>query len=274
MSVADRVTVVTPVYNGARFIRASVESALAQRPYVDEVFVVDDGSTDDSIAIVASFGDRVSVVALDHTGNPSVARNAGVERSSNDLIAFLDADDIWLPDKIAAQTAVLDARPEVGVVCTNAYRQTFEGQDEGMTPLLRAEFGTSGDVLDDLIVENFVITSSVLARKQSLLDAGMFSASEHLPAVEDYDLWLRVAHEVGFAYLSEPWLIYRDWGASYRGEWSAIQTAEGLLRVLERLDERYPGSGVARASAYAPLALGSWKRLLRALLIRRGARRP
>lgn len=250
MSCAADVSVVIPVYNGRAFISSAVESALAQAPAVAEVLVCDDGSTDGTRELVESIGGRVRLIRLPHSGDPSLVRNAGVERASGELVAFLDADDVWLPGKIEAQVAALAARPGVGLVCANALRQTAPGIVEGLEPLLPPDAGSSGWVLDSLVVNNFIVTSSVLAHRTVLLDAGLFSADEHLPGVEDYDLWLRVACITQVAYLERPWLLYRDWGSSYRAEWSPIETAQGLLRVLERVEERYPGTSTTHRAAF------------------------
>jgi glycosyltransferase involved in cell wall biosynthesis len=260
------VSVVIPVYNGEQFIRAAVESALAQTPWVGEVIVVDDGSTDGTVSYAREFGEAVRIVELQHSGNPGVARNAGVTSAKGELIAFLDADDVWLPGKIEAQLEVIGANPTVGLVCTNAYRQTDPGQCSGMFPLLPMHAEQSGEVMDALLHENFIITSSVLTRRAELAAAGLFSVSEHLPAVEDYDLWLRVCSIVHVVYVDEPWLVYRDWGTSYRDEWSSVETARGVLRSLERLVEWNPSMGrehcramrARRASLHGEIASALW----------------
>jgi glycosyltransferase involved in cell wall biosynthesis len=99
-----KVSVVIPCYNGAPFLREALASVLAQTRSVLEVTVVDDGSTDDSAEIAASFGSPVRVIRQSNCGE-SVARNRGVRESRGDWIAFLDADDAWLPDRIEAQFA-------------------------------------------------------------------------------------------------------------------------------------------------------------------------
>jgi glycosyltransferase involved in cell wall biosynthesis len=244
------VSVVIPVYNGESFVGNAVESALAQGPAVEEVLVCDDGSTDGTREAVEAMDGPVTLVERPHSGNPSVVRNAGVERAACDLIAFLDADDVWLPGKVEAQLSAFSTSASVGLVCTDALRQTAPGVVEGLAPLLSRISPVSGDVLDELVADNFIITSSVVVRKQLLLDAGLFLVDRHLPAIEDYDLWLRVACITQVVFLERPWLMYRDWGASYRSEWSAVETATGLLGVLDRVEERYPDAGSAHRAAF------------------------
>jgi glycosyltransferase involved in cell wall biosynthesis len=109
-----RVSAIIPLYNGARHIRTAIDSVLAQDQPPDEVIVVNDGSTDDSPSIVGSY-DKVTLLQQPKAG-PAGARNAGILAASGDLIAFLDQDDLWTPDKLRLQVAHLDANPHLGFV--------------------------------------------------------------------------------------------------------------------------------------------------------------
>ena len=106
------VSCIIPVYNGADFLAEAVTSVLAQRHPALEVVVVDDGSTDDTPRVAASFGERVRYVRQDNAG-PAVARNTGLAKTRGELVAFLDADDRWHETKLARQAAVLEAQPEL-----------------------------------------------------------------------------------------------------------------------------------------------------------------
>ena len=110
------ISVIIPVYNGARWLAESIDSALAQGELVSELLVVDDGSTDDSAVIAQSHTDpRVQVVRKDNGGAAS-ARNLGIQNAKGRYIAFLDADDVWRPGKLELQMAALEQRADVGVV--------------------------------------------------------------------------------------------------------------------------------------------------------------
>ena len=104
------VSCVIPVYNGARYLAESIESVLAQEYRPLEVIVVDDGSTDGTGAVLDAFGDRIRSFRQEN-GGPSVARNRGMEMSRGEFIAFLDADDLWVPDKLRLQLDAMEARP-------------------------------------------------------------------------------------------------------------------------------------------------------------------
>ena len=101
------ISVVVPVHNGASYLGAAIDSILAQTLSPAEVIVVDDGSTDDTPAVIAAYGDRVTALRLPK-GNASVALNRGIARASGDDLAFLDADDLWIPEKLGWQARVLD----------------------------------------------------------------------------------------------------------------------------------------------------------------------
>ena len=110
------VTVVIPCYNAARFLRQTLESVLNQTHAPLEVLVIDDGSTDESAAIAQSYGPPVRVICQPNQGE-SVARNRGIEEARGDWIAYLDADDLWLPEKLERQLAAV--QPGVSCIHTN-----------------------------------------------------------------------------------------------------------------------------------------------------------
>lgn len=297
-SPTPRVTVVIPSYNAEDTIRRALDSVVTQTPYVDEVLVIDDGSDDGTAEIVREYRQSVTLLVEPHRGDPAIPRNIGIQRASNDLIAFLDADDVWLPGKVGAQIAALGVDSAAGLVCTNAFRQTQPEVFEDLAALLPDGMGASGNVLPRLLANNFVITSSVLVFRAVLEEAGPFYSG--LAAAEDYGVWLRAARVCRFVYLEQPWLIYRDCGLSYRREWSPAENARAILDNLDRLEQRFPGTagrhprefserrselygiiggqslakgdrrGAVRsflaALRHRPTHLGSWKRLLGALV--------
>ena len=126
MMSSPTISVVIPCYNGAAYLGDAVESALSQTYAVSEIIVVDDGSEDDSVAIASAFGPPVRVLTQTNQGE-SVARNKGWELATGSWIAFLDADDRWLPEKLAQQVALI----EENVVCVHTPYRTF-GDSEGV----------------------------------------------------------------------------------------------------------------------------------------------
>src|SRR3954454_7763106 len=126
-----RVSIVMPAYNSAAVIDESVGSVLAQSYGDWELIVADDGSTDDTVTRLEAYGDRVRVVRAERNGGPAAARNLALRHAAGELVAFLDADDRWLPDDIETQVARYDAEPApVGLLACDAYIETPEGRLE------------------------------------------------------------------------------------------------------------------------------------------------
>jgi len=133
-----RVSAIVPVFNGARYLAATLDSVLAQTYPAIEIIVVDDGSTDRSAAIALSYSPRVALVRQKHSGQAS-AMNTGLEAAGGDLVSFLDADDLWLPDKAARQVARFEARPDLGYSITriaNFLSPEYESQRATLDPAL------------------------------------------------------------------------------------------------------------------------------------------
>ena len=110
-----KVSVIIPVFNGALYLREAIESVLGQTRTLDEILVIDDGSTDSSPDILAAYGGRLTVVRQDNQG-VAAARNVGLQIASGDLITFLDQDDLWPADRTAIMVEALATRPDIDVV--------------------------------------------------------------------------------------------------------------------------------------------------------------
>ncbi len=235
-----RLSVIIPTYNRAALVRAAVDSALRQSVPPHEVLVCDDGSTDDTLPLLRTvFADvpKVKVLSLPHSGLPAATRNAGIAAASGDWLAFLDSDDVWLPEKTARQLAVIQSHPAIGLVCANAF-VARHGDDPHERPTLLRHVPTGEVTLARLLEENVVITSSALVKRTLLVDAGAFSAHQELRSVEDYELWLRMATLAPVHYLGDPLIIYQDDTADSvrRGDtpsfhWQAHLTALDCLRA-------------------------------------------
>jgi glycosyltransferase involved in cell wall biosynthesis len=155
------VSVVIPVRNGVRYLREAIESVLAQGQANVEVIVVDNGSTDGSSALAEGFGAPVNVVVEAQPG-AAHARNLGVKLARGEYLAFLDADDVWLPGKLSRQLAALQARPDLDMVFT--FGENFLSQDLTEAQRKAVQF-VSGP-------GPFVIPSAMLARRKSFVRIG------------------------------------------------------------------------------------------------------
>jgi glycosyltransferase involved in cell wall biosynthesis len=233
-------SVIIPTYNRSALVRAAVDSALRQSVPPHEVLVCDDGSTDDTLALLRTvFADvpKVKVLSLPHSGMPAAARNAGIAAASGEWLGFLDSDDAWLPEKTARQWAAIQARPALGLVCANAFVARHGAEPHVRTTLLR-HVPTGEVTLARLLEENVVITSSALVKRTLLVAAGAFSARQELRSVEDYELWLRIATLAPVHYLGDPLIIYQDdtadsvrHGDTPSFHWQAHLTALDCLRA-------------------------------------------
>jgi glycosyltransferase involved in cell wall biosynthesis len=194
------VSVVIPTFNCADFVVEAIRSVLAQSYEHYEIIVVDDGSRDHTQAALEQFGNRVRYI-LQAPGGPSVARNRAILEARGELIAFLDADDLWRPTKLSRQVEYLNHHREAVLVYTDFTRGPHPGTNNDSR--LRAyRPRDSADPFHALLEENFIATPTVVVRREALARSGLFDPT--LRGSEDFDLWLRLAkirsttHHFGF----------------------------------------------------------------------------
>ncbi len=200
-----QVSVIIPTYNCAAYLSDALESVFRQTLQDVEVVVVDDGSTDNTRHVVAPWRDRIVYLAQER-GGLGVARNAGIAASSAPYIAFLDADDVWLPAKLEKQVAALEREPNVGMACTDfsiSYgdRERQESFFQSNPPL------ASGDLFVRMVENCFAFASVVMLRREALRRCGVFDPA---PEVADMNLWLHVAHEYRVAIVPEVLCVKRE----------------------------------------------------------------
>lgn len=197
------VSVVIPAYNAAWCVRRAVDSVLAQTRPCLETLVVDDGSTDDTAAVLSHYGDRIRVIRKPN-GGLSSARNAGILEAHGTLVAFLDADDWWLPTKIASQAQLMEGRPEIGFSSTAARIEDPDGRLLNIWPSPRWQ----GSFLEHLFHYPAAAAGSgsgVVARRACFTEAGLFD--EGLKSLEDIDMWMRLAAVTQFACLEDSLVV-------------------------------------------------------------------
>ncbi len=187
-----RVSVIIPTFDRAALVAEAVDSVLAQEGVAFELIVVDDGSSDGTGEVLAGYGSRITVIRQENRG-VSAARNRGVAAGHGALIAFLDSDDLWLPGKLSAQVAFMDAHPELGICQTE---EIWIRDGRRVNPRRRHR-KAAGIFFERSLELCLVSPSAVMLRRGFFEAAGGFD--EDLPACEDYDLWLRVGcrHPVG-----------------------------------------------------------------------------
>jgi len=209
----NAVSVVIPTWNSVKTLAAAVRGALDQTHSVEEVFVCDDGSTDNSVEVVAAIQDpRVVWLPGSHSGSPGGPRNRGLAASRGEWLAICDSDDAWLPEKIEKQLKAA-RQAHCLAVSTNAFNVR---PGAGIHPLY-LNWNKPEITFDDLLHDNPVICSSALFHRSLLEKVGGFPEEHALRSVADYTLWLRVATFTRFAYVAEPLVNYwNDPGGSLR----------------------------------------------------------
>jgi glycosyltransferase involved in cell wall biosynthesis len=245
------VSVIIPAYNVAKYIGETLESVFSQSFTDYEVIVINDGSPDTEALEneLARFGDRVNYVKQENRG-ASVARNAGLGAARGEFIAFLDADDLWLPGYLDEQIKFIHER-SCDLVCADA--EVF-GDDvhrkETYMGTLMTDARPAGDLtfIGLLSAEQSVITSGVVVRRERVFAVGLFD--EALRNSQDFDLWLRLALDgTRMAYQRRVLLRYRNRENSLSGDEVNVHRRE--LRVLEKVERSYDLPPAKRAEVVA-----------------------
>lgn len=199
MQSLPRVSVIIPAFNAAGCVRRAVDSVLGQSFQDVELLVVDDGSTDATRAILAEYGNRVRLLAREN-GGPAAARNHGLHHARGEYVAFLDADDYWIAEKLERQVELLDTQPAVGFCSTATQVVNSAGRPAGDWPC-RPDAGPLPDILFQHGTVISGSTSGVLARRHLIEAIGGFDPV--LRGFEDPDLWIRLAAITRYACIPE-----------------------------------------------------------------------
>jgi glycosyltransferase involved in cell wall biosynthesis len=209
--MSKSVSVVIPTYNYGRFIADAIRSVVAQTLAPVEIIVVDDGSTDDTAAVVGEFGENVKYI-FQKNGGVCSARNLGVAESQGELIAFLDADDIWEPTKLEKQVAKFDASEDIGLV--HCGMRVFDS-DSGETIFLYLDGGEEGVAENLLLWEDSAVNVSgsvILVNRKAFDKVGGFDTE--IKCGEDWDFCYRVARQFSVGFVPEPLVNYRSHAAA------------------------------------------------------------
>lgn len=266
MKEAPLVSVITASYNMGKYVGLAVDSVLAQDYPALEIIVVDDGSTDDTSAVLAKYRDdpRVNLIRQENAGQ-TVAKNRGVQSARGEYIAFCDADNLWLPNKLSRQMEFFNDHGNLAVVYGDISLIDADGRPLPTTQARRY----SGKITGRLLVDNFVTFNTAVVSKQVMTAVGWFDESLRMGI--DYDLWLRISVDHTFLYLAEPLVLYRIWGGqmSNKQEERLSHCFKLLKNFLEKHPESVTSKEVARGWAHTYVSRGqlraSQKKYLAAL---------
>lgn len=202
------VSIVIPCMNASRWLRPCVDSALAQTHHEKEIIVVDDGSTDESLSILRSYGDTIRVIASPHAGAPH-ARNTGLAAASGEWVQFLDADDYLEPPKIASQLA--EARAEADVLYSPAIVETW--RDDRAAGRVVHPLDPASDLYERWFTFQLPQTGAALWRATAIRRIGGWN--EAMPCGQDHELYLRALQaELRFHATESSHAVYRIWSES------------------------------------------------------------
>jgi glycosyltransferase involved in cell wall biosynthesis len=249
-----QVSTIIPVFNGESFIVSAVESALNQETERHEIIVIDDGSTDKTPDLLRGFRGRIKVISQKNAGL-SRARNRGILNATGEYIAFLDADDLWLPFKLRLQLEL--AEQGYGLVHSDTIvRDSETGRESPFS--YRRKQDLTDYCFPQLFLGNAICVSSVIVRREVVMQNGGFDEAIIRPTTQDYDLWLRLASQkLRFGFVDTPSVVYRLHGSNasrYRlsmleDEIYALEKAWDTNRsdLIETLGEQISTTRIAEA---------------------------
>ena len=223
------ISVIIPTYNRSQYICEAIDGALEQTYKNIEIIVVDDGSTDSTKDVLTKYGSNVKYIYQNNAG-PSVARNSGIKQSKGELLAFLDSDDIWLPQKLEKQLELIQQSPNIGLVSCGSYDIDSSGNIISK-PIIRRNYENMDILIKTLILRNVVGGGSIpLVRRECFDKLGLFS--EDIIICEDRDMWIRIAKNYKIKFIEEPLIKYRIHGTNLNKDVTRIK--ENGRKLVER----------------------------------------
>lgn len=247
-------SIIIPAYNSIKYLPETLESVLKQTFTDFEIIIIDDGSYDNIVEWASRIQEpRVKFISQQNKG-VSAARNLGIDLTTGEYIAFLDADDLWEATKLEKQLQCLKNNPSLGLVHTEMTVIDEESK------LLGRKFTSNveGNALKPLLEQNTIVTSSVIVRRSCLETVGNFDSN--LTSSEDWELWVRIASRYCIALIKEPLVYYRQHSKNTTNNW---QMLEQDLRYIEQVFQSVPPQLSYlknRSYAYANIYL-AWKAL-------------
>ena len=197
------VSVIIPSFNRSHTLMRAIDSVLQQTSMPEEIWVIDDGSTDDTPHMLAANYPRVNVIRQENAG-VSAARNTGIKQSQSPWVAFLDSDDEWMPNKLEMQFSKIEKDFDIGILHSD---EIWIRNGRRVNPMNKHK-KQGGDIFEQSLGLCAMSPSTVVLRRELLDEEGLFD--ESLPACEDYDLWLRLCYKYSVTYVDQ--MLIRKYG--------------------------------------------------------------
>jgi len=240
----SEVSVIVPCYNVERYLKRALDSVFAQTYNNFRVYPVDDGSTDGTLRVLETYADRCCFVSQPHAG-PAAVRNRAIQMSGSPFVAFLDADDEWLPEKLERQIPLLKQDPTLGLVCSLC--AIHEAGSDTSPTFTTGDVPGPGRLFEQSVREGFVHTPTVVVRRRCLDDVGLFN--ESLAVSEDRNLWLRIAARWRIAFLPEVLAIVHKRPGSLSVSIPVEERLRNGVAALEHVESSCPELSAAEARA-------------------------
>jgi glycosyltransferase involved in cell wall biosynthesis len=247
------ISVIIPTYNRGDLLVQAIQSVASQTVRPAEIVVVDDGSTDRTATVLSELADQhdnLKVVTIPHSPLVGLVRNAGVAASNGSILAFLDSDDLWQPNRLERQLAVWRERPGAGLAFCNL--RVF-GEAGGLPAAVYLSPGAnySGHILGELLAEPLVVPSTMMVRRDVFDRLGPFTTG---PIVEDFEFVLDVAAEYEISYCPEVLVLMREHAGTRARSREELANHE-YLRIVTTFLRKHPGiTNRERAQARQGLA--------------------
>jgi glycosyltransferase involved in cell wall biosynthesis len=228
LSLNPTVSVVIPAFNAALWISESLESVFAQTYPILEIIVVDDGSSDETKKVIAQYLNRIKYIEVKHQGVSS-ARNVGIQLARGDWVAFLDADDMWYPEKIQKQVHLIT--PDVGFIF--CWKHEFLNGEVHILRIVEYDKLCCINPLLAILTRFFASPSTVIVKRELLINHGGFDEGNK-DGSEDADLWIRLAEWTHFSQVEEALVRYRLHSNSICGRQSHYEYTKQIIGPLLR----------------------------------------
>jgi len=227
------ISVIIPSYNAEKTILETIESVLKQTYTNFELILINDGSTDQTLELLNKIKDeRLKIFSFENSGLPT-SRNRGIDLSSGEFITFIDADDLWTPDKLDKQFEALKNHPDAGV----AYSWTVSIDESGNLLNIMEAHHFEGDIYPQLLVRCFIASgSNVMIRRECINSVGLFDPD--LESAADWDYWIRLSIKWPFVLVPRYQVLYRTWSGGMSNKVESIE--KNILKVIEKTFSETP----------------------------------
>ncbi|MEO8512884.1 MAG: glycosyltransferase [Ignavibacteria bacterium] len=249
------ISIIVPTFNRSKLLKATIQSIFGQTHQYFELLIVDDGSTDDTKSIIEEINDkRIRYFNVGRTKDIAKVRNFGLKNSNSEYVAFCDDDDLWQHDKLEKQARLL---VKYDFICTGAELIDADGAKININKHA-CSFQHQTFKIYDLLIGNFVITSSVLFKKDK--DNYLFHESDSINSAEDYELWLKIAEKNEIMKIDEPLVLFRKHENTSTFDTSTVYI--GILNSVIRILSKYKFDSNKKISNYAKYGIYTTRKVL------------